>query len=86
MPEGLQIDPTSENGNITLVNIDGEECYGVRPGGLPCPNTDQLVEFDAFINKKGVRTERHFLARPVLDSVDNTDYGGMIGPDNPTTN
>ncbi len=84
MPEGLQIDPTTENGNITLVNIDGEECYGERPGGLPCPNTDQLVEFSAII-KGGVRTEGYFLLRPIVLSDDITNYG-MIGPDNPTTN
>lgn len=84
MPEGLQIDPTSENGNITLVNIDGEECYGVRPGGLPCPNTDQLVEFSAIIKGDGIRIEGHFYAVPVVKSFDNTNYG-TVGPDNPSS-
>lgn len=86
MPEGSQADFESIRDSLTVIIVDGEECYGERPGGLPCPATDQLVEFDAFINKMGVRTEKHFYARPVLDSVDNTDYGGMIGPDNTTTN
>lgn len=79
MPEGLQIDHTSENCNLTLVNIDGEECYGVRPGGLPCPVTDQPVEFSAII-KGGVRIEGHFYAVPVVKSFDNTNYG-TVGPD-----
>jgi len=84
MPESSQSDLESMRDSLPVIIIDGEECYGERPGGLPCPETDQLVEFDAFI-KDGVRIERHFFARPVLDSVDNTNYG-IVGPDDPDTN
>jgi len=84
MPEGSQADFESIRDSLTVIIVDGEECYGERPGGLPCPNTDQLVEFSAII-KGGVRTEGYFLLRPIVLSDDITNYG-MIGPDNPTTN
>jgi len=85
MPEGSQADFESIRDSLTVIIVDGEECYGERPGGLPCPNTDQPVEFASVFNKYGVKINENVIVKPGIKSVDYTNYG-MIGPDNPTTN
>ena len=71
--------------SLVVIFINGRRCYGKRPGGLPCPVTDQLVEFASIFNEDGEKIGDFTLAVPLIDSKDYGKYE-IVGPENPVAN
>jgi hypothetical protein len=71
--------------SLVVVYINDKRCYGKRPGGLPCPVTNQFVEFEEIFDENGKRIDGFTLAVPLIDSSDTSKYE-TIGPDNPVAN
>lgn len=85
MPEGSQANFELIKANLTVIIINGKECYGERPGGLPCPNTDLPIEFAAVYDGEGneIDVDGYVIARPVIVKTNDNTYYETIGPENP---